>query len=102
MHIKIQGVPEFNLQIVDTIEFTKRLGRYCMDFRWLDSVDENNGVTTLIWNSIPIFFDDRGSRQNAYLRIMLAKAKGNKFFEATREMLVTEVNIQIRHKSPNY
>ena len=100
MQIKIQGVPEFELSNVDTIEFTKRYGRYCMDFRWFDSVEEKNGITTLIWNSIPIFFVDRESRKNAYLQIMLAKAKGQKLFEATRETLIEDADIHIRHKSP--
>lgn len=100
MLIKIHGVPEFNLNDVDTIEFTKRLGRYCMDFSWLDSVVEDNGIATLILNSVPIFFEDRASRKNAYLRIMHAKATGQTHFHVTRDEIIKPTNINIRHKSP--
>ncbi len=100
MLIKIHGVPEFNLDDVDTIEFTKRLGRYCMDFSWLDSVIEDNVVSTLVLNSIPIFFEDRDSRKNAYLRIMYAKAMGSEYLSLTRDELIEPTNIKVRHKSP--
>ena len=100
MIIKIDGVPEFNLLDVEIIEFTKRLGKYCMDFRWLDSLVEDEGTPTLILNSIPIFFEDRDSRKSAYLKIMYAKAKGVTVFESTRRELGQSHNITIRHKSP--
>ncbi|MFN8769490.1 MAG: hypothetical protein ACK5Z5_06275 [Neisseriaceae bacterium] len=101
MIVKIEGIVEFDLSKVETIEFTKRLGRYCMDFQWLDSVIEDGGNITLVLNSIPIFFEDRNSRKNAYLKIMYAKSKGIRIFESTRyDLAIASDNISLKHKSP--
>lgn len=101
MIVKIEGVPEFNLKLVETIEFTKRLGRYCMDFSWIDSIIENdNEAPTLIINSIPIFFTCRNTRKNAYLRLMHAKAKNEPIFAMSRKKLIEPYVLNIRHQSP--
>jgi hypothetical protein len=100
MIIQIEGVPEFNLEQVETIEFTKRLGRYCMDFCWIDGITEDNHNSTITINSIPIFFEDRDTRKNAYLQIMAAKARGEKYFKKSRGELIVSHNIQIKHKAP--
>jgi len=101
MIVQIEGIPEFDLTQVETIEFTKRLGRYCMDFCWIDGIAEDNNGTTITMNSIPVFFSCRESRKNAYLQLMHAKARGDKYFTKSRSELIIPQNISIRHKTPH-